>query len=51
MIITKIQKCIVLILIFICILFTSSFAQHFIRLTDEQRIELALDMIRKGIQQ
>ena len=29
----------------------SSLAQHFVRMTDEQRIELALDMIRKGIQQ
>ncbi len=47
----KFRKYIVLILIFVCILFNFSFAQHFIRLTDEQRIELALDMVRKGIQQ
>ncbi len=26
-------------------------AQHFLRLSDEQKIELALDLIRKGIQQ
>lgn len=51
MIIPKIIKCIVLILIFICMLFNFSSAQHFIRLTDEQWIELTLDIIRKGIQQ
>jgi hypothetical protein len=28
-----------------------SLAQHFVKMTAEQRIELALDMIRKGIQQ
>lgn len=26
-------------------------AQHFVRMSDQQRIELALDMVRKGIQQ
>jgi hypothetical protein len=51
MIIRRITKGIVLLLIFICILFTSSFAQHFLLMTDEQWIELALDMVRKGIQQ
>lgn len=49
--ITKIRKSIVLISLFVCILFNFSFAQHFILMTDEQWIELALDMIRKGIQQ
>jgi hypothetical protein len=29
----------------------TSLAQHFVSMTDEQSIELALDMIRKGIQQ
>jgi hypothetical protein len=51
MIIPKITKCIVLILISVCILFNFSSAQHFIRMTDEQWIQLSLDMIRKGIQQ
>ncbi|MFQ6002936.1 MAG: hypothetical protein ACE5KJ_04245, partial [Candidatus Zixiibacteriota bacterium] len=51
MMITKVPKCMVLILIFVCILFNFSFAQHFIRMTDEQWIQLALDMIRKGVQQ
>jgi hypothetical protein len=49
--VTKFRKCIVLIAFFVCIFFNLSFAQHFIRLTDEQWIELALDMVRKGIQQ
>jgi hypothetical protein len=30
---------------------STSLAQHFVSMTDEQSIELALDMIRKGIQQ
>jgi hypothetical protein len=51
MVITEIKRCMVFILIFVCILFNLSFAQHFIQMTDEQRIELTLDMIRKGIQQ
>jgi hypothetical protein len=45
------RKSIVLIILFVCFLFNYSFAQHFIKMTDEQRIQLALDMIRKGIQQ
>lgn len=28
-----------------------SSAQHFVKMSDEQRIELALDMVRKGVQQ
>jgi hypothetical protein len=51
MIIPKFQKYVVLIALFVCIFFNLSFAQHFIQMTDEQRMELALDMIRKGIQQ
>jgi hypothetical protein len=45
------RKSIVLIILFVCILFNYSFAQHFIKMTDEQKIQLALDMVRKGIQQ
>lgn len=33
------------------VLFNSSPAQHFIQMTDQQWVELALDMIRKGVQQ
>jgi|GEM_PF-991805 len=33
------------------VLFNSSLAQHFVKMTDQQWVELALDMIRKGIQQ
>lgn len=47
----KLLKHIVLCSIFISLLFSFSFAQHFVRMTDQQWIELALDMIRKGIQQ
>ncbi|MFQ6008663.1 MAG: hypothetical protein ACE5K8_06895 [Candidatus Zixiibacteriota bacterium] len=28
----------------------SSWAQHFVKMSDRQRIELAVDMIRKGVQ-
>ena len=51
MMIAEIRRCMVFILISVCIFFNFSFAQHFIRMTDEQRIQLALDMVRKGIQQ
>jgi len=33
------------------VLFNSSPAQHFIQMTDQQWVELALDVIRKGVQQ
>jgi hypothetical protein len=51
MTITRFRKWIVLISFFVCILFNFSSAQHFIQMTDEQWIQLALDMVRKGIQQ
>ena len=51
MMIPKLRRCAVLILIFSCVLLNISSAQHFIQLTEEQWIELALDMMRKGIQQ
>jgi hypothetical protein len=51
MIIPKLCRCAVLVLIFSCVLLNVSSAQHFMQLTDEQWIELALDMVRKGIQQ
>jgi hypothetical protein len=41
-------------LVFIVALFISStllLAQHFVMMNDEERIELALDMTRKGVQQ
>jgi len=37
--------------IVLCLIFQLSEAQHFVRLTDEDRIQLSLDLIRKGIQQ
>ena len=37
--------------IILLIFFRVSFAQHFLTLTDEQNIQLQLDLIRKGIQQ
>lgn len=40
-----------LLLIVFIIFFNTSSAQHFVKMTDQQWIELALDMIRKGIQQ
>jgi hypothetical protein len=51
MIIPKVGRYVVLVLMLLCVLFNSSSAQHFLQLTDEQWIELALDMVRKGIQQ
>jgi len=33
------------------VLFNSSLAQHFVKMSDKQWVELALDMIRKGVQQ
>ena len=44
-------KCIVFCSVFGLLLFSFSFAQHLVRLNDQQWVELALDMIRKGIQQ
>jgi len=38
-------------LLTVCFLSQFSSAQHFIRMSDRQSIELALDMIRKGVQQ
>jgi len=51
MISNKLLKCITFCLIFVSLLFTLSFAQHFVRMNDQQWIELALDMVRKGVQQ
>ncbi len=40
-------------LLFVFILFFSnlSFGQNFVKMTDQQWVELTIDMIRKGIQQ
>jgi len=40
-------------LLFVFVLFfsNSSYAQSFVKMTDQQRVELTIDMIRKGIQQ
>jgi hypothetical protein len=40
-----------LLLLLLLLLFSFSPAQHFVVMTDEQWVELALDMIRKGVQQ
>ncbi len=43
-----------LLILFFCVilmLFSSPLAQHFVIMTDEQSVELAVDMIRKGSQQ
>lgn len=48
------RKSLIAALIFILLQFISfqvSFAQDFIKMTDQQWIELAIDMIRKGVQQ
>ena len=42
---------VVLALLSLILLCTSSSAQHFVSLTDRQWVELAVDMIRKGVQQ
>jgi hypothetical protein len=51
MIFNKLLKCIAFCFIFVSLLFTFSFAQHFVKMNDQQWIELSLDMVRKGIQQ
>lgn len=47
----RFRRSTLLFFIALLVLFNSSFAQHFVKMTDQQWVELALDMIRKGIQQ
>ena len=44
-------RLIFLLFVFVFFFSNSSFAQHFVKMTDQQRVELTIDMIRKGIQQ
>jgi len=39
-----------ILLLFLIFIFQTIFAQYFIRMTDQQKIQLTLDMIRKGVQ-
>lgn len=44
--------CIIFLMIgFFLLLFNSTSAQHFINLTDKAKIEMGLNLIRKGIQE
>ena len=45
------RKSVLLFCLIVLVSFNLSFAQHFVKMTDRQWIELALDMIRKGVQQ
>jgi hypothetical protein len=45
------QRLLILFFCFNLMLFSSPLAQHFLIMTDEQWVELAVDMIRKGVQQ
>ncbi len=45
------QKVFLFLILIICSGFQLTSAQYFVRMSDQQRIELALDMVRKGIQQ
>jgi hypothetical protein len=47
----RIMKMTFLLYLALLVFSNSCFAQHFVMMTDEERIELALDMIRKGVQQ
>jgi hypothetical protein len=51
MIFRKLVKGIAFCFIFVSLLFSFSFAQSFVKMNDQQWIELSLDMVRKGIQQ
>ncbi len=47
----RLQRLTLLLIFALLVLFNSSVAQHFVKMTDQQWVELALDMIRKGVQQ
>lgn len=47
----RIKSLFLFILLISLIIPSLTLAQHFVKMTDQQWIELALDMIRKGIQQ